>query len=444
MKQTTGMKINIPEVSLPRVVIIGGGFGGLAIARNLRNKGFQTVLIDKNNYHTFQPLLYQVATAGLEPDAIAFPIRKIFKKHEHFYFRMAEVVKIEPATKKVHTNIGVVNFDYLVIATGSKTNYFGMEDMEAESMPMKSIPEALNLRSLVLQNFEKALLTNDLEKQQSLMSFVIIGGGPTGVELAGALGELKKHVLNKDYPDLDLRRMQIHLIEAQDKLLSGMSTDSGRKAEEYLRELEVNVWLKTMVEHTEEGEVKTKGDHNFKSDTIVWTAGVLGAALNGLEQATTKGGRLKVNTYNQVEGYDHIFAIGDVAGMETKDHPKGHPMVAPVAIQQGELLAKNLVQLRKGGKLQAFRYNDRGSMATIGRNRAVVELPQFKFSGLAAWYVWMFVHLMSLVGFKNRLVVLVNWVWNYINYDRGIRLIIRPFQKSKKFDPVVQQEKAGA
>lgn len=426
------MKINIPEVSSPRVVIIGGGFGGLAIGKKLRNKGYQVVLIDKHNYHTFQPLLYQVATAGLEPDSIAFPLRKIFKKHENFYFRMAEVTKIDPATKQVHTNIGLVNYDHLVIATGSKTNYFGMKDIEAESMPMKSIPQALNLRSLILQNFERAILTSDLEEQRSLMTFVIIGGGPTGVELAGALGELKKHVLSKDYPDLDLRKMEIHLIEAAPRVLAAMDKASSTKALEYLLELDVNVWTDTIVKSNDGKVVTTAKGRQFHSDTVVWTAGVLGAAIKGLETATDKGGRLQVNEFNEVNGFEDIYAIGDVAAMSTPDNPKGLPMLAPVAMQQGDLLGENLIRKAHGKKMKPFKYFNKGSMATIGRNRAVVELPKFKFQGLFAWYVWMFVHLITLVGFKNKVVVLVNWLWNYVNYDRGVRLIIRPFTKILK------------
>lgn len=426
------MKFNIPEVSLPRVVVIGGGFGGLAVARKLRNKGFQVVMVDKHNYHTFQPLLYQVATAGLEPDSIAFPLRKIFKRYGNFYFRMAEVQSVDTSKKQLHTNIGVLNYDYLVIATGSKTNYFGMQSMEDQSMPMKTIPEALNLRSLILQNFEKALLTNSLERQTNLMSFIIIGGGPTGVELAGALGELKKHVLSKDYPDLDLRKMQIHLIEAAPNVLAAMGKESTTKSMEYLQELDVNVWTNTRVKGVEKQTVITDTDMTFTGETIIWTAGVVGATIDGLEDATVKGGRFKVNEYNQVSGHNKIFAIGDIAAMLTDEYPKGHPMLAQVAIQQGELLADNLIRLKAGQSMKPFRYNDKGVMATIGRNKAVVELPSFKFQGFFAWYVWMFIHLIFLVGFKNKLIVLVNWIWNYINYDRGVRLIIRPFKKTVK------------
>lgn len=426
------MKLNIPEVSAPRVVIVGGGFGGLAVARKLRGQGFQVVMIDKHNYHTFQPLLYQVATAGLEPDSIAFPLRKIFKKYTNFFFRMAEVRSVDTSKKQLQTNIGILNYDYLVIATGSKSNYFGMKGMEERSMPMKTIPEALNLRSLILQNFEKALLTNNLDRQNSLMSFIIIGGGPTGVELAGALGELKKHVLSKDYPDLDLRKMQIHLIEAAPGILAAMDKKSAQKSLEYLQELDVNVWTNTRVKDVEGDTVKTDTDLSFTGDTIIWTAGVIGASIAGLEDALQKNGRFLVNEFNQINGQKDVFAIGDIASMQTENTPKGHPMLAQVAIQQGELLGENLKRLQKSKAMKAFKYNDKGVMATIGRNKAVVELPNFKFQGFFAWYVWMFIHLIFLVGFKNKLVVLVNWIWNYINYDRGVRLIIRPFRRMQK------------
>lgn len=426
------MGMNIPDVSLPRVVIIGGGFAGLSLARELRNKPFQVVLLDKHNYHTFQPLLYQVATAGLEPDAIAFPIRKIFKKHNNFFFRMAEVIDVVADQNIINTSIGEIKYDYLVIATGSKTNYFGLQAMQEQSMSMKSVPEALNLRSLILQNFENALLTSDLATQKSLMTFVVIGGGPTGVELAGALGELKKHVLAKDYPDLDLRKMEIHLVEAAPRVLAVMNAASSAKAMAYLKELDVNVWLDTAVKDVVDGRrVTTNKKVVFESDTIIWTAGVVGAAIGGLGEAVTKPNRIAVNQYNQVEGLEHIFAVGDVAQMNLPAYPKGHPMLAQVAIQQGKLLAKNLQKIATGQPLKPFVYNDLGSMATIGRNRAVVELPRLSFQGLFAWYVWMFVHLVSLIGFRNRVIVLVNWLWNYMNYDRGIRLIIRPFIKNK-------------
>ncbi len=430
------MGMNIPEISLPRIVIIGGGFAGLSLARTLSGNRFQVVLLDKHNYHTFQPLLYQVATAGLEPDAIAFPLRKIFKKHNNFFFRMTEVQSVDSAKNTINTSIGDITFDHLIIATGSKTNYFGIEGMQEQSMAMKTIPEALNLRSLILQNFEKALLTDELAKQQSLMSFVIIGAGPTGVELAGALGELKTHVLAKDYPDLDLRKMQIHLIEAAPRVLAPMDPVSSAKANQYLKDLDVNIWLDTAVKDVQGNKVYTNKDKVFVTDNIIWTAGVVGAAIEGLEDTLTRPNRIEVNEFNQVKGHSNIYALGDVAQMNTPKTPKGHPMLAQVAIQQGTLLAKNLTNSLQGKPMKPFKYNDLGSMATIGRNRAVVELPKFKFQGLFAWYVWMFVHLVSLVGFRNRVIVLINWIWNYVNYDRGIRLIIRPFKKKTANDSV--------
>jgi NADH dehydrogenase len=431
------MKVNVPDVSIPRVVIIGGGFGGLELAKALKNKDMQVVLVDKHNYHTFQPLLYQVATSGLEPDSIAFPLRKIFKKYDNFYFRMARVLKVDPARRKLETTIGDLGYDYLVIASGSETNYFGMADMARESMPMKSIPEALNLRSVILQNFEKALITPSLEERDSLMTFVIIGGGPTGVELAGALAELKKEVLPKDYPDLDIRRMQIHVVEAAPRVLASMDPASSKKAHQFLKDMGVHLWIETIVTGIKENEVITNKNMNLNSHTVIWTAGVIGAPIEGLRpEAVVKGKRLKVNEYNQVEGYDNIFAIGDVAAMITAEEPKGHPMLAQVAIQQGKLLAKNLVNLvRNKQMLKPFKYKDLGTMATVGRNRAVAELPWLKTQGLLAWFLWMFVHLMALVGFRNRVLVFITWMWNYFNYDKGVRLIIRPYIKQKTVEP---------
>lgn len=425
------MKINIPEVDLPRVVIVGGGFGGISLAKKLSGKDFQIVLIDKNNYHTFQPLLYQVATAGLEPDSIAFPLRKLFKSKFNFFFRMAEVIKVIPDNNQLETNIGVVNYDYLVIATGSKTNYFGLESFSKNSMPMKSIPEALNLRSLILQHFEKALFTTDFEERTALMNIIIVGGGPSGVETAGALGELKKHVLPNDYPDLDISQMQIILIEAAPRILASMDEASSIKAYQYLQELGVVVYLQSRVNNFDGEKVTTHDGKDFKSKTVIWTAGVVASIIDGFSDDTLEKGssRIKVDEYNKVIGTQNIFAIGDVAQFNTQVFTKGLPMLAPVAMQQGSHLAKNLLLLKNNKQPLSFNYFDKGTMATIGRNRAVVEVGKIKFQGLIAWFVWMFIHLISLVGFKNRMVVLVNWVWNYFSYDRGIRLIIRPYIK---------------
>lgn len=420
--------MNIPDINLKRIVIIGGGFGGLRLAKNLSTKDFQVVLLDKHNYHTFQPLLYQVATAGLEPDSIAHAIRQIFAKKENFFFRIAEVSKIDSQQQKIYSNIGDLHYDYLVMATGSDTNYYGNQNIQKNAMPMKSIPEALDLRSLILQNLEAALLTNDLDERYRLMNYVIVGGGPTGVELAGAMAELKKHVLPTDYPDLDIRRMNVHLIQAADRLLPTMSKNASDKALLYLEKLGVQVWFDMMVKDYD-GKVITTDKRPFDATTLIWAAGVKGSLIPGIEgEEVIVGGRYVVNEFNQIKGFENIFAIGDVALMITPEKPKGDPMVAQVAIQQGSLLAKNLLHLRASKKLKAFQYSDKGSMATIGRDKAVVDLPNWKFSGWFAWFVWMFVHLASLIGFRNKAIALTNWIVQYFQYNKSVRLIIRPYK----------------
>ena len=423
--------MNIPQSSFPRVVIIGGGFAGVSLAKKLSKKEVQVVLLDKHNYHTFQPLLYQVSTGGLEPDSIAYPIRKILQDYPNFFFRLAEVETVETDTKKLQTSIGELKYDYLVIATGSETNYFGNEEIEKNSMAMKTIPQSLNLRSLILENFEQALLTDDLHERDALMNFVIVGGGPTGVELAGALAEIKKGILPKDYPDLDTRRAQINIIQSGDCLLKGMSDNASKKAEDFLESLGVQVWKNTRVTGYDGKVVTTKTDLQFETAALVWAAGVQATVIKGLDQDSvlTYGKRLKVNEYSQVEGFTDVFAVGDVAYMETTDSPQGHPMMAQPAIQQGRCLGDNLVRLLEQKTMVPFIYKDKGSMATIGRNKAVVDLPKFKFQGVFAWFVWMFVHLFFLIGFRNRAVVFINWVYNYVRFDREARLIIRPYNK---------------
>lgn len=422
--------MNIPDTSKPRVVIIGGGFGGLNLAQQLPPEHFQTVLIDKHNYHTFQPLLYQVATSGLEPDSIAYPIRKIFKRKDAFFFRMAEVEEILPEKSLIHTPIGELRYDYLVLATGSASNFFGNKAIEEMSMPMKTVPEALNLRSRILQNFEDALLTNDLAERESLMNYVIVGGGPTGVELAGALAELKNFVLPKDYPDLDIRRMNVHLIESAPSVLAAMSEEASSEALKALEKLGVQIWPNTLVTGYDGYHITTNSNQDMDAHTLIWAAGVKGALVKGID--SVERGRLKVDEHNKIIAYDNIYAIGDVALMQTEKTPNGHPMLAQVAIQQGKLLAQNLQRLIKDKTLQAFSYKDMGSMATIGRNKAVVDLPKVKFKGTFAWLVWMFIHLIAMVGFRNKLVALVNWSWSYLTYEKGVRLIIRPFQKNSQ------------
>ncbi len=426
------MEIDIPNVNLPRVVIIGGGFGGIQLIKRL-HRHFQVVLIDKNNYHTFQPLLYQVATAGIEPDSIVFPLRKLFKGYKHFHFRMATATAIRESEQILETSIGELHYDYLVISTGSDTNYFGMEELKQHSMPMKSISEALDLRSCILQNFEKALLTGDLKERRKLMTYVIAGAGPTGVELAGALGELKNHVLPKDYPELDFRNMQIHLVEGSERVLSAMDEKSSSEAERFLEKLDVHVWKKVRVTGYDGSTVTTNTEEQFDTATMIWATGVKGNVLKGIpEDAVRRDKRIVVDSFNRVKGMENVFAIGDVACMIADKTPQGHPMVAQVAMQMGQRLGSNLKQLAEKRPMQEFTYNDRGSMATVGRNKAVAEIGRWKTQGFRAWVIWMFIHLMSLVGFRNRVVVFFNWLISYMNYDRGMRLIIRPFQPEHK------------
>lgn len=423
--------MNIPRSSFPRIVIIGGGFAGISLAKRLRNKKVQVVLLDKHNYHNFQPLMYQVATGGLEPDSIAYPIRKIVQEYKDFYFRLAEVRDIDPENNIIYADIGDIKYDYLVIATGSKTNYFGNKEIERNSMAMKTIPQSLNIRSLILENFEQALLTNDIDERHSLMNFVLVGGGPTGVELAGALAEMKKAILPKDYPDLDVRKMEIDLIQGSNRVLDSMSENASEKAEKFLLDLGVSVWKNVRVTGYDGKTVTTSSDLSFDSATVIWTAGVQGALPHGLKADSfiKNVNRIKVNQFNQVEGYDNLFAIGDIAVMASEQYPQGHPMMAQPAMQQGRLLANNLIKIINKKEPKPFEYKDKGSMATIGRNKAVVDLPKFKFSGVFAWFVWMFVHLFSLIGFKNKAVVFLNWVYNYIRFDREARLIMRPYKK---------------
>ena len=423
--------MNIPESKYPRVVIIGGGFAGVNLAKSLANNNVQVVLLDKHNYHTFQPLLYQVSTAGLEPDSIAYPLRKIIKNHKNTVFRLAEVNYINSEKQEVETSIGNIAYDYLVIATGTKTNFFGNKKVEKYSMPMKKVPQALNIRSLILQNFEKAIITKDEAKRKALLNFVIVGGGPTGVELAGAIAELKNHILPHDYPDMDINKMQIHLLEGNDRVLPPMSSHASKKAEEFLLKLGVNVHCSTYVKDYDGNQITTNTDLELQSETLIWAAGVTGAPVKGLkaEVLMDRTNRYKVNQFNQIEGYDNLFALGDIALMKTELYPNGHPQVAQPAIQQGKLLGKNLIRKVNNQSMKPFIYNDKGSMATIGRNKAVVDLKHFKFAGFFAWFVWMFIHLMALVGFRNRVVVFFNWSYNYINFDKAARLIIRPFKR---------------
>lgn len=427
--------MNIPARSLKRVVVIGAGFGGLQVVKHLDRRKFQVVLIDRNNYHTFQPLLYQVATAGLEPDSIAHAVRTIIKKTENFFFRLANVHHIDTNQRKIFADIGELSYDYLILATGSKTNYFGNKRIEHFALPMKSVTEALDLRSCILQNFEAALFTEDLKQRERLMTFVIVGGGATGVELAGAFAELKRHILPHDYPDLDIRRMGIHLVQATSHLLDGMSKESAAIALKDLQEMGVNVWLNAPVKDYD-GKIVYMENAQLESYNVIWAAGVQGALIDGFSKEVIERGRFLVDAYNRVQGYEEVFAIGDVASMKIeKRYPSGHPMTAQPAVQQGIHLAKNLNRLSAGQKMKPFKYKNLGAMATIGRNKAVCDLPWFRLNGFTAWLVWMFIHLVNLVGFRNRMIALMNWIIQYFQYNKSVRLIIRPYRRPEEKEP---------
>lgn len=420
------MKANLPETNLPRVVIIGGGFAGLKLARKLANKPFQVVLIDKNNFHQFQPLFYQVATAGLEPSSIAFPFRKMFQSIKNVHFRLGKVKSINTQEKFLDTTFGRVNYSTLVIATGADTNFFNNQNIEKYALPMKSVGEALAIRNTILLNYEKALAESDEEKIKALLNIVVVGGGPTGVEVSGTLAEMKRLILPKDYPELNFDSMNIYLVEASDRVLSSMGEISSEKSKKYLTKLGVNVMLNCFVTNYNGQVVEFQNGDKIYTKTLIWAAGIKGNFLQGLpDEVHTKGNRLKVNSQHEV--IPSVYAIGDIALMTTDKYPNGHPQVAQVAIQQADNLANNLIKKQ----YKPFKYKDLGSMATVGRNLAVVELPIKNFQGFWAWLFWMLVHLMQIVGVKNKVFIFINWFWNYVTYDQSLRLILKPQVKKK-------------
>lgn len=419
----------------PHLIIIGGGFAGLELIKKLNNKPIKVTVLDKNNFFNFQPLMYQVASGGLGPDAIAYPFRKIIGSMPNIAFRMAEVNNIDTISREVITNIGKFNYDYLCIATGAQTNFFGNAELEKHCMQLKSIPDALDLRSDILQEFEKAMNQSEINNIERILNFVIVGAGPTGVETAGSIIEIKKHVLPSDYSEIDASKMQVYLIESAPRVLASMSEISSLKAKLYLEELGVIVKTNTAVQNYDvvTGNLTLSNGEILKTDTVIWSAGVKGKTIPGLpENIIVKGNRYKVDEFNRIEGFDNIFAIGDIAYMTTdKAFPNGHPMVGTVAQQQGKLLGKNLLNLLNNKPIKAYKYFNLGSMATIGRHKAVVEMFGLKIHGFVAWFCWMFVHLMLLVGYRNRMIVFLNWMWNYFSYQRAIRIITRPFVSPK-------------
>ena len=409
----------------PKIVVIGSGFGGLEFVKALHNKPVEVLLIDRNNYHNFQPLMYQVATGGLEPASIAYPVRRIFRKHKNVSFRMAEVFEVSSVKNQVSTSIGKIAFDYLVIASGSESNFYNFEPVKDKLLTLKSVPDALTLRNSIFRNLEGALANNRNQPLEEIMNIAIVGGGPAGLELGGALAEMKSFVLPKEFPDLDLSKMSINLYQSGAELLESMSKEASDKSLEYLKELGVNVFLNSRVKSYDGSKIELEDGSEFITNTVIWTAGVKGSPIKGFPvEVIVQGNRISVNEFNQVSGSENIFAVGDVAAYITSENPKGLPMLATVAKNQGRFLAKNILRKIGNKPMEAFEYHNKGVMATIGRNKAVVDLPHYKFQGVFAWFVWMFVHIFSLAGFRNKIVTFIDWFTNYINYDRALGLIL--------------------
>lgn len=422
------MSINIQRNQKKRVVIVGGGLGGLRLAEDLYGSGMQVVLIDKNNFHQFPPLIYQIASAGIDPSSISFPFRQIFRKRKDFYFRMAEARMVDTEKKILQTSIGKIDYDYLVLAAGATTNFFGNKNIEEWAIPMKTVPEAMGLRNALLSNFERALTCATEEERQELLNVVIVGGGATGVEIAGALAEMRRYVIPYDYPDMDSSLMHIYLIEAGDRLLAGLSQESSQKAYEFLKSMGVDIQFGKMVTDYRDHKVIMKDGTEIPTRTFLWVSGIRANAMPGIDESHLgRGFRFKVDEYNRIPGVEDVFAIGDQC-LQTSDaaYPNGHPQVAQVAIQQAKNLAKNLKLINQGvdsSELTAFRYKNLGSMATIGRNKAVVEIGKFRSQGFFAWVLWLVVHLRSILGVKNKVMVLLNWLWKYVSYNDSIRMI---------------------
>lgn len=426
-KNAENKQVCLPESSLPRVAVIGSGFAGINLIKKLKNKPVQIILIDENNYHQFQPLLYQVAIAGLEPDRVNFPIRKFFRKYKNLTYRYAKVKQVKPENGMLITDSGTIAYDYLVIATGTRVNYYGMEDVKRHSISLKNIQNSLNIRSIILKNLEKAAMSCDEKERESLTNFIIVGGGPTGVELCGALAEFKKYILEKDYPELAQHMMNIYLIEMAPRILPGMTSYASAKAKKDLEQLGVNVLVDAKVNSYNGEQAVINEEKVLSANTMIWAAGVEGVIPHGFgEECINRNNRLIVNHYNQVKNHTNIYAIGDIAAMVSDELPKGHPMIAPVAIQQGKLLGKNLLKsIRKQENFIPFEYRDKGMLATIGKTKAVAEIGKLRMSGLMAWVLWATVHLYFLVGFRNKLMTGLTWLYHYLTYDKANRHILK-------------------
>ena len=421
------MKANIEHNDKKRIVIVGGGLGGLELAFKLVDDDYQVVLIDKNNYHQFPPLIYQVASGGLEPSSISFPFRRLFQGKKDFFFRMAKVESVNTDKKIINTTVGEIDYDYLVMAFGAKTNFFGNKDIEATTLPMKSVSEAMRLRNTILRNLELALTEEDPARKQALMNIVVVGGGASGVEIAGAVAEMKKNIIARDYPDLDSSQMHIYLVNAVDRLLSAMDPVSSKRAERDLKELHVHIRQPQFATEYKDGILKTSAGLEIPTQTVIWVSGICANTIEGFPaESIGHAGRFLTDRFCRVKGVKDVYAIGDVSLVEgDEEYPLGHPQLAQVAMQQAKTVAKNFKAMSKGKELKPFKYKNLGVMATIGRNHAVAEISGKKFGGFPAWALWLIVHLRSILGVKNKTFILLNWVWNYINYKQSLRLILK-------------------
>lgn len=421
------MKANIEHTDKKRIVIVGGGLGGLELAFKLVDDDYQVVLIDKNNYHQFPPLIYQVASGGLEPSSISFPFRRLFQGKKDFFFRMAKVESVNTDKKIINTTVGEIDYDYLVMAFGAKTNFFGNKDIEATTLPMKSVSEAMRLRNTILRNLELALTEEDPARKQALMNIVVVGGGASGVEIAGAVAEMKKNIIARDYPDLDSSQMHIYLVNAADRLLSAMDPVSSKRAERDLKELHVHIRQPQFATEYKDGILKTSAGLEIPTQTVIWVSGICANTVEGFPaESIGHAGRFLSDRFCRVKGVKDVYAIGDVSLVEgDEEYPLGHPQLAQVAMQQAKTVAKNFKAMSKGKELKPFKYKNLGVMATIGRNHAVAEISGKKFGGFPAWALWLVVHLRSILGVKNKTFILLNWVWNYINYKQSLRLILK-------------------
>ena len=421
------MKANIEHTDKKRIVIVGGGLGGLELAFKLVDDDYQVVLLDKNNYHQFPPLIYQVASGGLEPSSISFPFRRLFQGKKDFFFRMAKVESVNTDKKIINTTVGEIDYDYLVLAFGAKTNFFGNKDIEATTLPMKSVSEAMKLRNTILRNLELALTEEDPARKQALMNIVVVGGGASGVEIAGAVAEMKKNIIARDYPDLDSSQMHIYLVNAVDRLLSAMNPISSKRAERDLKELHVHIRQPQFATEYKDGILKTSAGLEIPTQTVIWVSGICANTIEGFPaESIGHAGRFLTDRFCHVKGVKDVYAIGDVSLVEgDEEYPLGHPQLAQVAMQQAKTVAKNFKAMSKGKELKPFKYKNLGVMATIGRNHAVAEISGKKFGGFPAWALWLVVHLRSILGVKNKTFILLNWVWNYINYKQSLRLILK-------------------